>query len=576
MKTFTFFYSFLWKYKEYFILSQITAFISIASYSSIPFIYRYLIDNFQNLTAQSFFAVVMVYGSIRIGGILFGNLSWFLAEKVQNPAEVDVKVKIFSYLQKLDFIFHTAKKSGELISKIKRGGSAFERMDSEINRELTDDFFRLIIIAGAFSMISLKITYIFIFSIATIILISTFLIKNNVKLRVRYNKEEDNISHIIADNLINYETVKYFASEKREVFNLVESFKKWTRSVWKLVMSSMWINLSVRLLSVITTIIILAMLGSDVINKKITAGDFILVMTFLMQIFPNIEKIVFRLRSIMNDYTDIKDYFAILDYPLEVKDPEQPLKFECKKGEVEFKNLSFSYEGGQEALKNISIAMSAGTSTALVGRSGSGKTTMTKLLMRVYDPNEGQVLVDGFDIRQIKKEDLRRNIGIVPQEPILFNSSIGYNIGYSLENATKEEIENAAKLANLHDFIVTLEKGYDTVVGERGVKLSGGQKQRLAIARVFLLNPKIIIFDEATSHLDSESERLIQNSMEKLAKGKTMIIIAHRLSTIMKADKIIVLDNGNVIEEGKHSDLLSRNSGIYKKLWELQTNHEIE
>ena len=576
MKTFKTFYSFLWKYKGYFILSQITGFISIASYSSIPFIYRYLIDNFQNLTAQSFFAVVMVYGSIRIGGILFGNLSWFLAEKVQNPAEVDVKVKVFSHLQKLDFIFHTAKKSGELISKIKRGGSAFERMDSEINRELTDDFFRLIIIAGAFSMISLKITYIFIFSIATIILISTFLIKNNVKLRVRYNKEEDNISHIIADNLINYETVKYFASEKREVFNLVEAFKKWTRSVWKLVMSSMRINLSVRLLSVITTIIILAMLGGDVINKKITAGDFILVMTFLMQIFPNIEKIVFRLRSIMNDYTDIKDYFAILEYPLEVKDPEQPLKFECKKGEVEFKNLSFSYEGGQEALKNISIAMSAGTSTALVGRSGSGKTTMTKLLMRVYDPNEGQVLVDGFDIRQIKKEDLRRNIGIVPQEPILFNSSIGYNIGYSLENATKEEIENAAKLANLHDFIVTLEKGYDTVVGERGVKLSGGQKQRLAIARVFLLNPKIIIFDEATSHLDSESERLIQNSMEKLAKGKTMIIIAHRLSTIMKADKIIVLDNGNVIEEGKHSDLLSRNSGIYKKLWELQTNHEIE
>ena len=576
MKTFTFFYSFLWKYKEYFILSQITAFISIASYSSIPFIYRYLIDNFQNLTAQSFFAVVMVYGSIRIGGILFGNLSWFLAEKVQNPAEVDVKVKVFSHLQKLDFIFHTAKKSGELISKIKRGGSAFERMDSEINRELTDDLFRLIIIAGAFSMISLKITYIFIFSIATIILISTFLIKNNVKLRVRYNKEEDNISHIIADNLINYETVKYFASEKREVFNLVEAFKKWTISVWKLVMSSMRINLSVRLLSVITTIIILAMLGGDVINKKITAGDFILVMTFLMQIFPNIEKIVFRLRSIMNDYTDIKDYFAILEYPLEVKDPEQPLKFECKKGEVEFKNLSFSYLGGRDALKNISITMLAGTSTALVGRSGSGKTTMTKLLMRVYDPDEGQVLVDGFDIRQIKKEDLRRNLGIVPQEPILFNSSIGYNIGYSLENATKEEIENAAKLANLHDFIVTLEKGYDTVVGERGVKLSGGQKQRLAIARVFLLNPKIIIFDEATSHLDSESERLIQESIERLSKGKTLIIIAHRLSTIMRADKIIVLDNGKVIEEGLHDELISKSGGIYKKLWELQTDHEIE
>jgi len=576
MKTFTFFYSFLWKYKEYFILSQITAFISIASYSSIPFIYRYLIDNFQNLTAQSFFAVVMVYGSIRIGGILFGNLSWFLAEKVQNPAEVDVKVKVFSHLQKLDFIFHTAKKSGELISKIKRGGSAFERMDSEINRELTDDLFRLIIIAGAFSMISLKITYIFVFSIATIILISTFLIKNNVKLRVRYNKEEDNISHIIADNLINYETVKYFASEKREVFNLVESFKKWTRSVWKLVMSSMWINLSVRLLSVITTIIILAMLGSDVINKKITAGDFILVMTFLMQIFPNIEKIVFRLRSIMNDYTDIKDYFAILEYPLVVLDPEKPLEFKCDKGEMEFKNLSFSYQNGQEALKNVSVKIPAGTSVAFVGRSGSGKTTMTKLLMRVYDPDDGQILIDGFDIKQIKKEDLRRNIGIVPQEPILFNSSIGYNIGYPLENTTKEEIENAARLANLHDFIITLEKGYDTVVGERGVKLSGGQKQRLAIARVFLLNPKIIIFDEATSHLDSESEKLIQESLKRLSKDKTLIIIAHRLSTIMRADKIIVLDNGKIIEKGLHDELISKSGGIYKKLWELQTDHEIE
>ena len=576
MKTFKTFYSFLWKYKWSFILSQTIGVITVASYSSMPFIYRYMIDNFHAFTAKSFFVVVGVYGSIRIGGIIFGNLSWLLAEKVINPVQVDAKVKVFSHLQSLDFAFHTTKKSGELISKTKRGDSALGRIDDNINRELVDDLFRFIIAAVAFSLINLKITYLFLFFIATIVLISIFLIKKNIKLRARYNKEEDNISHIIADNLINYETVKYFVSEKREIFNLVEAFKKWTISAWKLITSSLRINASVRLLSAIATIIILAMLGGDVINKKITAGDFILVMTFLMQIFPNIEKIVFRLRDIMKDYTDLKDYLDILDIPLVVLDPENPLDFKCEKGEVEFKNLSFSYQDGQESLKNISIAMSAGTSTALVGRSGSGKTTMTKLLMRVYDPNEGQVLVDGFDIRQIKKEDLRRNIGIVPQEPILFNSSIGYNIGYSLENATKEEIENAAKLANLHDFIVTLEKGYDTVVGERGVKLSGGQKQRLAIARIFLLDPKIIIFDEATSHLDSESERLIQNSMEKLAEGKTMIIVAHRLSTIMKADKIIVLDNGNVIEEGKHSDLLSRNSGIYKKLWDLQTNHEIE
>lgn len=576
MKTFRVFYSFLWKYKGYFIGSQIAGVVAVVLHSSMPFVYRHIVDNFHILTAKSFFAIVVLYGLIRIGGIVFGNLSWFFSEMVINSALVDAKVKVFSHLQKLDFVFHTAKRSGVLFGKLKRGDNAFERMDTNINKELIDDLLRLVIAAGAFSLINLKITYLFLFFIASIIFISIFLIKKNLKLRVEFNKEEDSISHFIADNLINYETVKYFANEKREILNLIESLKKWTTSVWKLIMSSLRINLSVRLLSAIATIIILAMLGGDVINKKITAGDFILVMTFLMQIFPNIEKIVFRLRDITNNYTDLKDYFAILDYPLVVKDPEQPLKFERKKGLVEFKNLNFSYSSGQDALRNISLTIPAGSSAALVGRSGSGKTTMTKLLMRIYDPNEGQILIDGFDIKQIKKEDLRRTIGIVPQEPILFNNTVGYNIGYPLDNANKEDIENAARLANLHDFIISLENSYDTIVGERGVKLSGGQKQRLAIARVFLLNPKIIIFDEATSHLDSESEGLIQESLERLSKNKTLIIIAHRLSTVMKADKIIVLDNGKVIEEGAHDELLSQDSGIYKKLWNLQTNHEIE
>lgn len=576
MKVFKIFYSFLWKYKTALVFSFLTSIIAISFSSSLPFIYRYLVDNFYNLTAKSFFVIVVLYGLAKIGNIIFGNLSWFLSEKALNPTLMDVKIKVFSHLQKLDFAFHTTKKSGELISKIKRGDSAFESVNSDINRELIDDLFRLSIAAGAFSLINLKIAYIFLFSIAVIVSSSIFLIKKDTKKREDYNKQEDNISHLIADNLINYETVKYFANEKREILNLTESFKKWMKSVWKLVTSFLQVNISVRSLSAIATVVLLAMLGSDVVNKKITAGDFILVMTFIMQVFPSIEKIVFRLRGTMRNYTDLKDYFGILDYPLAVLDSEKPLKFMCNTGAVEFRNISFAYPGGQEALKDVSLFVLAGSSTALVGRSGSGKTTITKLLLRIYDPIEGVVLIDGFDIKQIKKEDLRRNTGIVPQEPILFNNTIGYNIGYPLENATQENIEDAAKMANLHNFIISLEKGYDTFVGERGVKLSGGQKQRLAIARVFLLNPKIIIFDEATSHLDSESERLIQESLEKLSKGKTLIIIAHRLSTIMRADKIIVLDQGKIIEEGLHEDLISKSGGIYKKLWELQTDHEIE
>ena len=576
MKVFKTFYSFLWKYKTAFVFSLLTSVVAITFSSFMPFIYRYLVDNFNSLTVKSFVVIIALYGIAKIGAIIFNNISFFLSEKAINPAHADVKVKVFFHLQNLDFAFHVNKKSGELISKIKRGGSAFENINQDVNRELIDDLFRLAMAAAVFSLINLKITYIFLFSVAIIVFVSFFLINKNTKIRVEYNKEEDNISHLIADNLINYETVKYFANEKREVFNLTEAFKKWTRSAWKLSMSFIHINVSIYSLSAFATIAMLAILGSDVLNKKITAGDFILVMTFVMQSFPSIEKIVFRLRGIMRNYTDLKDYFAILDYPLVVLDSEHPVKFLCDKGEIVFENISFSYPSGQDALKNISLIMPAGMSSALVGRSGSGKTTMTKLLMRVYDPVEGRVLVDGLDIRQIKKEDLRRNIGIVPQEPILFNGTIGYNIGYPLENATKEDIESAAKLANLHDFIITLEKGYDTTVGERGVKLSGGQKQRLAIARVFLLNPKIIIFDEATSHLDSESERLIQESLERLSKGKTLIIIAHRLSTIMRADKIIVLDDGKIIEEGLHDELISKTGGVYKMLWELQTNHEIE
>ncbi|OGY15485.1 MAG: hypothetical protein A3I52_01275 [Candidatus Blackburnbacteria bacterium RIFCSPLOWO2_02_FULL_40_10] len=394
--------------------------------------------------------------------------------------------------------------------------------------------------------------------------------------RVEFNKEEDKISQLISDNLINYETVKYFANEKREINNLKKTFEQWERSLWKFMISFRKMNISVRLISSLAIISMLGFLTKDIVDKKISVGDFVLVFTFMSQVFPNIEKIMFRFRSIVRNYTDLKDYFAILDYPLAVKDVENPIPFSCDKGEVIFEKIYFSYPGGQEAVKNISVTMPSGMSSALVGRSGSGKTTMTKLLMRVYDPSSGKILIDRCDVSQIKKEDLRRAIGIVPQEPILFNNTIGYNIGYPLENAMDESIKEAAKLANLHDFISTLEKGYDTVVGERGVKLSGGQKQRLAIARVFLLNPKIIIFDEATSHLDSESERLIQDSLERLSKGKTLIIIAHRLSTIMRADKIIVLDNGSILEEGLHDELISKTGGIYKKLWELQTNHEIE
>ena len=256
--------------------------------------------------------------------------------------------------------------------------------------------------------------------------------------------------------------------------------------------------------------------------------------------------------------------------------PVQPEVIAHARGDVDFEHVSFTYPSGQDALRDVSLCIKAGTTVALVGRSGAGKTTITKLIMRMYDPLEGRVALDGHDIRNIAKVNLRTMIGLVPQEPILFNNTIGYNIGYPLDTIGKEEIIAAASLANLHEFISGLEKGYDTMVGERGVKLSGGQKQRLAIARVFLLNSPIIIFDEATSHLDSESEGLIQDSLEQLRKNKTLIMIAHRLSTVMKADRIIVLDHARISETGTHAELIGKSGGIYRKLWELQTEGALD
>ncbi|MBU0476499.1 ATP-binding cassette domain-containing protein, partial [Patescibacteria group bacterium] len=269
-------------------------------------------------------------------------------------------------------------------------------------------------------------------------------------------------------------------------------------------------------------------------------------------------------------------YFSILDNEILIKNPEKPVRVKDIKGEIKFDQVSFKYpDDEKDIIDNINLDIKSGESVAFVGRSGTGKTTMIKLLLRFYDVNKGRILIDGIDIRNLTKSQLRSFVGIVPQEPILFNNTIGFNIGYGDSQAKKADIIEVARIANLHDFINSLPQKYNTQVGERGIKLSGGQKQRLAIARMLLTNPKIIIFDEATSNLDSESERLIQEALWKIAKDRTVLIIAHRFSTLRRADKIIVMDKGQIIESGDHNKLI-RDKGLYSYLWELQSKGQNE
>ena len=300
-----------------------------------------------------------------------------------------------------------------------------------------------------------------------------------------------------------------------------------------------------------------------------------MIISFIGMFFPKLFDLIYGFRDISIGYADIQKYFGILSYPIQIKDPENPIHKEIVRGEINFDNVSFSYkESKKNAISGIDLTIRESQSVALVGRSGSGKTTLIKLLMRFYDVDKGGITIDGTNINDFTKSNLRSFMGVVPQEPILFNETIGYNIGYGKEKTSHDEIEAAAKLANIHEFIEGLPKKYETAVGERGIKLSGGQKQRLAIARMILSDPDIIIFDEATSQLDSENERLIQEAFWRVARDKTTIIIAHRLSTAMRADKIVVFEKGKISEIGSHLFLLSKKNSLYKHFWDLQTSVE--
>ena len=577
LKTLKTFYYFVFRKKLLFCVIMLLVILASILTSITPYFFKLFVEAIPTLNYQWLLQILFIYLGVNILALAFDVTGIWFGDRILFDAARDARVEIFKKVQDLDFAFHSSKSTGSLISAFKRGDSAFFTLYHIIHFRFLDVFVSTAVMLYFFANINLAIAALIIASFSVTVFITKFLVARNVNKRTIFNKEEDNISGIIVDNMINYETVKLFSKEKWEQDRLSKAFIPWRNALWGYGNTFRAIDIGIGSITTLSIFLILFVSIRSAANLTLSIGDFVLITGFIGAFFPKLWNLVWNARDIAKNYADIEKYFGLLDFGIDIKDPVEPIKMESVDGEILFKNVSFSYgERKSNAIHNFTLKIRQGQSVALVGRSGSGKTTLVKLLMRFYDLSKGKIMIDGTNIKDFNKSDLRSFIGVVPQEPILFNNTILYNIGYGLPAqagkgpATKKEIIAAAKLANIDEFIESLPKKYETLVGERGVKLSGGQKQRLAIARMILSTPSIIIFDEATSQLDSESEKLIQEAFWKAIKDKTTIIIAHRLSTIMRADKIVVMEEGKIKEAGSHKELLSKPDSLYSHFWNLQ------
>jgi len=536
-----------------------------------PYFYKLLVDAIPARNYQNLLSIIIIYIIVSILGLLAAEASFWLSNYNVIDAAAKLRAAVFAWVQDLDFAFHSNKSTGSLISAFKRGDSAFFEFSFIVHHRIFDIIVAFSVMIFFFLRLDVRIAGIVIVSLILTLIATKFLLQENISKRKAFNEEEDKITDIITDNLLNYETVKLFAREKWEMSRLNAAFGPWKEKLWKFTNTYRKIDFVIGSIIFSAIFLILLIGARATTTMQMNVGDFVLVVTFIGMFFPRLWDLVWSFRDMARNYSDIQKYFGLLDNSIEVKDPENPVELSKVEGIVEFKDVEFAYKNRtKNAINGFDLAINKGQSVALVGRSGSGKTTLAKLLMRFYDLRSGEITIDGINIDKFRKTDLRSFIGVVPQEPILFNNTVSYNIGYGKADVFLKEIRSAAKIANIDSFIESLPEKYETIVGERGVKLSGGQKQRLAIARMILAGPEIVVFDEATSQLDSESEKLIQEAFWKARAGKTTIIIAHRLSTVARADKIVVMEHGSIKEIGTHEELLQKKDSLYSHFWNLQ------
>ena len=534
-----------------------------------PFLYGKAVDlvsEGKQVNLNLLWFVIGSYALARLGQVFFDEAKEFVFARVAQKAVRGAALKAFQHLHSLSLSFHLNRQTGGLTRAIDRGSKGIEFLLRFAAFEIVPVLVELIAV-GIVLWATFGLAYAAV-TVTTVIIYIIYTIKVTewrIAIRRKMNLADENASTKAIDSLLNFETVKYFNSEKIEADRFDNAMKSYEDSAVKARASLSVVNIGQGAIIAIGLFLIMGMAGEDIASEKMSIGDFVVVNTFLLQLYLPLNFLGFVYREIRQSLLDIGRMFALVDEMPDIVDKENAYDLDVHSGNIEFKNIKFSF-GNRVILKNLSFVVNSGHKVAIVGPTGAGKSTISKLLFRFYDPSSGVISIDNQNIKDVTQSSLRSNIGVVPQDTVLFNDTIKYNIAYSKPGASIGEINNAAKLSSIDRFIANLEIGYDTIVGERGLKLSGGEKQRVAIARALLKNPKIFIFDEATSALDSKTEKSIEKSLKKLSNKNSTLVIAHRLSTIIDADKIIVLENGIIAEQGSHKELIKKN-GLYAEMW---------